>query len=191
MGIDPGSSVCGVVVLDDGEIAGAFNWSIPVLWCKISNFLIHPNISVVVEDIRPYSLQLTPQVIDTCKFIGELVYRLRIEAGLNVELLSRSEVKKWAFDTNPTLAASLIKAKVDKKMFMACDLKTREELWVDTFGKGRRKESFVQINDRIMTELMKYLYGIPKPKAGSGYKFGLKEHSWQALALASCFSRTK
>lgn len=188
MGIDPGSSVCGVVVLDDNAIAGAFNWSIPVLWGKISNFLIHPNLTVVIEDIRPYSVKLTPQVIDTCKLIGELVYRLRLEAGLNVILVPRGDVKKWVFDSFTDLAVAAIKKKVDKKMFMSCLIDTREIFWADANGKARRKENFTQVDDRVVTECMKVLYKIPAPKPGDGYKYGLKDHSWQALAAASYVS---
>lgn len=189
VGIDPGSNMCGVVILDDNTITGAFNWSIPVLWDKITPFLIHPNCRVIVEDIRPYSLQLTPHVIETCKLIGELVYRLRIECGFDVYLVPRSNVKKWVFDTFTELAVSLIKKKVDKKMYLSCDVKTRELLWLDESGKQRRKENFTQINDKIVTEAMKELYSIPMPNPGDGYRFGLKDHSWQALALVSYFSR--
>jgi hypothetical protein len=187
VGIDPGSSMCGVVILDDNAITGAFNWSIPVLWSKISNFLVHSNLTVVIEDIRPYSLKLTPQVIDTCKLIGEMVFRLRIVAGIDVVLIPRGDVKKWVFDTFGDVAIAAIKKKVDKKMFLSCDVVSKEIVWVDTNGRKRRKENFTQVDDRVVTEAMKFLYKIPPPKPGDGYKFGLKDHSWQALALANLY----
>jgi hypothetical protein len=188
VGIDPGSSICGVVVLDDNQITGAFNWTIPVLWSKISQFLIHPNLTVVVEDIRPYSVQLMPQVIETCKLIGVIEDRLKNWAGINVELIPRGEVQRWAFESFNVTCMRLINKKIDKKMFLCCDVKTKELLWLDANGKPRRKGSFIYIDDKIMTEVMKEMYGIPMPKPGDGYKFGLKNHSWQALAVASLYS---
>lgn len=187
VGVDPGSNMCGVVILDDNDITGAFNWSIPVLWSKISNFLVHPNLTVVIEDIRPYSLQLTPHVIDTCKLIGEMKFRLDVMAGVHVELIPRSDVKKWVFDTFTEVSVAAIRKKTDKKMFLSCDVLSKELVWLDTNGKKKRKENFTQVDDRVVTEAMKHLYNIPVPKPGDGYDYGLKDHSWQALALANLY----
>ena len=190
IGIDPGSGMTGVAVLDNSTIVGAFNASYTELWAKITHFLIYPNISVVVEDIKPYSLKLSQQVIDTCKLIGEIKYRLQIECGYNVEFAPRSSVKKWAFDTFPDVVLPLVSAKMDKKLFPACNVITRELVSVDNNGRGKRKESFVSVDDSILTKCMAHLYKIPTPKPGKGYDYGLKEHSWQALALASYHSFT-
>lgn len=113
------------------------------------------------------------------------VYRLRNEAGANVELISRNEVKKWVFDTFPEVSLPLVNKRMDKKIFMACAVKTQEVVFVDNNGRPKKKASFVYINDKCVTEAMKFLYKIPEPKAGKGYQFGLKDHSWQALAVAS------
>jgi hypothetical protein len=144
---------------------------------------------VVVEDIKPYSLRLTPQVIDTCKFIGECVYRLRNECGANVVLSSRYEVKKWIFDSFPHISNKMVDRKIDRKLFEACNINSREIVRVDNNSKQARKSSFIYVDDKVVTEAMKDLYKIPTPEPGSGYKFGLKDHSWQALGLASFYSR--
>jgi hypothetical protein len=186
IGIDPGSEESGMVVLEDYSIIVAFNLTNDVqLYDKITNYSLSKDLTIVIEDIKPYSLRLTPQVIDTCKFIGELVYRLRINAGLNVVMVSRYEVKKWCFDTFPGVCLPIIDSKIEKKMFDACDLKTRELIRVDCNGRSKRKASFVFVDDKVVTECMKYKYKIPLPKAGKGYDKGLQTHSWQALAVAS------
>jgi hypothetical protein len=69
----------------------------------------------------------------------------------------------------------VIKKKIQKKGYISAA--TGED----------RKPSFVFVDDKIMTESMKVLYGIELPKAGKGYEYGLKTHSWQALALATYF----
>lgn len=172
IGIDPGKT-CGMVILDGGQITSVFNITDIMLSGKVSDFLIHPNCTVVIEDIRPYSLRLTPQVIETCKFIGELNFRLKTWSGAIVEYVTRNHVKKWCFDTFPEVCLPLIQRKIEKKGFKNKD--TGE--W--------RKPSFVFVDDKVVTECMKVLHKIPVPKSGKGYQYGLKEHSWQALAVAA------
>lgn len=172
IGIDPGAT-CGMVILDGGQITSVFNIISGDIYDKVTNFLIHPNCTVVIEDIRPYSLRLTPQVVETCKFIGELNFRLKTWSGATVEYLTRFNVKKWCFDTFPEVCNPIIERKIAKKGF-----KNKET-------GAFRKPSFVFVDDKVVTECMKHKYKIPLPKSGSGYAFGLKSHSWQALALAS------
>ena len=177
IGIDPGSSGCGMAVLDNGYIKSAFNVSNQDFYSKVTNYLIHPNCTVVIEDIRPYSLRLTVQVIDTCKWIGECLYRLKNEANANVVLVARNEVKKWCFDTFPDVCLPIIEKKIEKKGYVTA--KTGEP----------RKPSFVFVDDNVVTKCMQDLYKIPPPKAGKGYMYGLIKHSWQALAVASFKSK--
>jgi len=125
-------------------------------------------------------------VVDTCKVIGELTYRLR-NAGMNVQLISRYEVKKWIFDTFPDVCLPIIDRRNTMKLFECCDINTREILYLDNKGRGQRKASFVSVNDKVVTESMKHLYKIPLPKSGQGYRYGLQSHSWQALAVALCY----
>ena len=171
IGIDPGNKISGMTVLDNGHIVAALNLEHHNLYSKVTEFILY-GAKIAIEDIRPYSLRLTPQIIDTCKFIGELVYRLRNEANASVELISRWEVKKWVFDTFPHIVTPLIERKIEKKGQV-----------VASTGKFRTPTA-VYVDDKIIMEAMKFHYKIPKPPAGSGYKYGLKEHSWQALALA-------
>lgn len=145
------------------------------VWSNIQYFLLHQELTVVIEDIRPYSLRLTPQVIETCKWIGEAVFRLKSGSNAIVELIVRSEVKKWCFDTFPDVCLPLIEKKILKKGYI-----NRET-------GAPRKPSFIFVDDKIVTECMKVNYKIPMPKSGFGYQFGLKEHSWQALAIAAVF----
>lgn len=174
IGIDPGET-CGMVILDGGRIHSVFNIMSEQIWTNIQFFLLDKNVTVVIEDIRPYSLRLTPQVIDTCKWIGEALFRLKSGSNAIVELMNRSEVKKWCFDTYPEICLPIIEKKILKKGYVRKD--TGEP----------RKPSFVFVDDKIVTDCMKVRHEIPKPKSGYGYQFGLKCHSFQALAIASCY----
>lgn len=174
IGIDPGET-CGMVILDDGQITSVFNIMSEKVWTNIQFFLLNQTVTVVIEDIRPYSLRLTPQVIETCKWIGEAVFRLKSGSNAIVKLIVRNEVKKWCFDTFPEVCVPFIEKKILKKGFIHKET------------GAPRKPSFVFVDDKIVTECMKVRYKIPKPKSGYGYQFGLKEHSWQALAIAACF----
>ncbi|HRP33520.1 MAG TPA: hypothetical protein PKV73_16605, partial [Agriterribacter sp.] len=174
IGVDPGNEKCGMTVLQRGCIIGAWNLEHPNFYRKISYFLTL-GCKIAIEDLKPYSVRLTPQVIDTAKFIGECVYRLRIDCGATVEMVNRSAVKKWVFDTFPEICVPLIMKKIAKKGQR-----------IASTGEFRRP-SFVYVDDKIIVEAMKFHYKIPKPPPGNGYMYGLKEHSWQALALASLY----
>lgn len=192
IGVDPSEDGCGMVVLDDGLIIDAFNLKLEQFYSKVTNYLLHNNCIVVIEDIAPYSLRLMPQVIGTCKTIGEVCYRLKNEAGSNVVLIPRSKVKKWAFDTFPDVCMPIIDKKIEKKGFLACDILTKDEIRVYSNGDlwKKRKGSFVYVDDKTVTECMKHLYNIPPPKPGKGYMYGLIKDSWQALAVASVYLHT-
>lgn len=188
IGIDPGNQQSGMVVLDGSNIVEAFNLNNKYeFYNKVKKFSIYSNINIIIEDIKPFTLQLTPQVIDTCKFIGEAVYRLKNEFKLNVTMISRYEVKKWIFDTFPDVVIPIIDRKMNRKLFEACDLNTREVVKIDNYSREKRKASFVYVDDRIVIHAMKHLYNIPTPKPGKKYDCGLQNHSWQALAVASYF----
>ena len=174
IGIDPSNQECGIVVLDKGQITTAFNINSELFWNKITNFLVHRDFSVVIEDLRPYTTRLTQQVIDTAKFIGVAEYRLKCEVGANTQFVARNEVKKWCFDTFPHVCVPIIDKVIERKDYRNKD----GEL---------RKASFVYCNDSVIQKCMVDYYQIPFPKAGKGYLHGLKSHSWQALALATMF----
>lgn len=171
IGIDPGSEKSGVSVLLDGNIAGAWNLKNEDVYNKITPYILMGECFIVIEDMRPYSMRLTMDVIKTCKVIGEMIYRLKVAAGLNVELVSRNEVKKWVFDNFGEAVMPHISQKIAKKF-------------------GDKKPTFVFVDDKTVTIAMKHLFQIELPAPGKGYAHGLKEHSWQALAVAAylCFS---
>ena len=139
---------------------------------------------VVIEDIFPFSNRLTPSVIDTCKLIGELTYRFNTTENISVKLIPRNTVRNWIFKTVP----DVVTPRVIKKM-VALDARI-----VKNGGKGlRNKEGkfydphFKFVDDRTVIAALKSIYNIPTPKPGKPNIFGLKNHSWQALAAASFY----
>lgn len=172
--IDPGSAQSGVVVLTDGKITHAETSSNEEIMTLIRPFLgKRYKLRVMIEDIRPYSLQLTPDVVETCKYIGELRYRLNT-ARISFEMISRSEIKEWAYLAYKSQIEPLILKKMEKK---------GKNLNLDG---NTRKTSFVWIDDQIITHAMRFEWSIPAER-GRSNRFGLATHSWQALALGTLF----
>lgn len=174
VGIDPGESQSGMCVIDGNDIVAAYCISNSDLFRIISPYLLHKECTVVIEEVKPYSTRLKPQVIETIKFIGECLYRLRIEAGANCVLIARSEVKQWVFNAFPNVCLPLIEERIRKLGYI-------------TKATGEpRKPSFVFVDDKCCKEAMRYRYKLKK--TGKSYSYGLKTHGWQALALVSTFS---
>src|SRR5688572_7570260 len=113
IGIDPGSEVSGICMLKDTTISNASNTPNAEIVSKIKELLGGQSATVVIEDIFPYSLRLTPQVIATCKFIGELSYRLSLDNSLTLVFVARNSVKKWVFDSFPDICLPRIVKKID------------------------------------------------------------------------------
>jgi hypothetical protein len=161
------------------------------LYTHLTYLILHKHCTVVIEDVRPYSLPVSQAIIDTCKFIGELHHRLKNEAGAHCVLVPRSDIKKWVFDAFPEMTGR-VATKIDKKCFDGCMVATREECRVNgKTGSKAGKPTFIYIDDRLVTESMRKLYAIPTPAPGKGYKYGLKDDSWQALAAASWWRHKK
>ena len=149
---------------------------------KLKEFSSNKQTVVIIEDIRPYSGKMSLQTIDTCKFIGELKYRLKIELKLCFHLVTRSEVRRWIFNTFPDDCISKINSKI---------------AYLDDYGEkkgGRRyrnkdgelrKASFNYVDDRIIISIMKKVWNIPTPKPGKPNIYGFTKHAWQALALGT------
>jgi len=177
VGIDPGEKICGIAVLDSGQIAYAGNVECDQVFAKIQRFLIFPSVTVVVEAIRPYSLRLTPNVINTCLWIGEALFRLKcvLNDG-QIIYTPRSEVRKWIFDSYPAIVLPLVESKI------LAGLKSGKYALKDG---GIRKPSWAFVDDGIVKKIMKFIYQIPDDQKRN--RFGLSEHSWQALSLASWF----
>lgn len=180
IGVDPGSERSGLIVLDDSAIMHAsVSHNVDGFWCNITNFLDHQNLMVVIEDIKPYSMTLMPQVIQTSKFIGELLYRLKILDVANVKLITRWDVKKWCFENYPDICLPEIKKKMARK-------KKKDDSY-----DADRTPTAVYVDDKMVKKCMVAEYKIPVPKPGDGYKYGLQDDSWQALGLVTCFRSTR
>lgn len=182
--IDPGDDMSGVVVLQDGNIVEALNLWNAFVWDKVREFSDNGNVVLIVEDIKPYSLRLTPAVIGTCKFIGEVCYRAGINPRVTLELISRYDVKRWVFDAFPEICLPRIEAKIayrDKWM------KSKGRRGLTNKDGTLRKPSFVFVDDRIVQAAMAFYWKVDKPKPGKKNPSGLKSHNWQALACGTCF----
>ena len=192
IGIDPGNAISGMVVIDNGLISGAFNLeNKEALFSKICSYSLSRNVTIVIEDIKPYSVKMSQQVIDTCKFIGLLTYRLEIEAGMAVKMITRAKVKEWIYKSFTAICEPYIDIKIEKKRYAACDVETMAEIRVNSNGSlKKRKGSFVYVDDKMVMEAMKTMYHVKEPPPGKGYDHGLKLHSWQALGAASCYLMT-
>jgi hypothetical protein len=70
-------------------------------------------------------------VIDTAKWIGMAVERLKNSITTPVVLIPRSAIKKWVYEAFPDVVIPLCDKKIDKKLFASCDISTREEVRVD------------------------------------------------------------
>ena len=187
--IDPGESESGVAIMLNGVAAEepqlvGFIEPNGTLVSKIKEYYVKYNPVVVVEDILPYRHQISKNVISTCKFIGELHYRLTSELSLDVRYFGRGKVKKWIFEAFPALC---------------CDRITKKIAYLDDYGEKNgkkryrnkdgsiRKPSFHFVDDRVVIAAMKELWNIPTPKPGRKNIYGFSAHSWQALALGSYF----
>jgi hypothetical protein len=141
---------------------------------------------VVIEDIRPYAVKLSPQVLQTIKYIGELEYRLKT-ARISYKSIPRSTVKEWAFNRYESL---LLQPIVDKMLKRHRKLIAEGRKGLITREGRMRVPSFVWLDDRLITACMRYQWEIPFEK-GRSNRYGLSEHSWQALALGTYWLDTK
>ena len=194
--IDVGSVMSGICVISNNNILECINLSNELVCDKIKEYYVKYRVIPVVEDIRAYSGKLSQDVIDTCKFIGELTYRLINELQVDYfKLYPRSKVRKWVFDAFPEVCV----AAIDKKIAYLDEYGKRKNEELKAEGKKPkyrryitktgelRKASFNYVDDRIIIATMKRLWKIPEPKPFKGNIYGLKKDSWQALALASYY----
>ena len=183
--IDPGNLICGVSQLTDGRIGHCFNEPSSSVYKKIMS-LSSGSIDIVIEDIFPYSMRLTPEIITTCKLIGELSYRFSSNKRVNsVTLVARNTVKKWVFDTFPDVCIP----RIEKKMLALHGRKIKQGKRGLIKKSGEMySPSFHYVDDRIVIAAVKSLFNIPTPKPGKPSIFGLVDHSWQALACGAYLS---
>lgn len=170
--LDPGPVVSGMVIVEDGAIAKASNAGNAALFnIMFDGGKANVRPLVLIEDVRPYGVRLSQDFIDTCKWIGELEYRLKT-LNIAYKLIPRSTVKKWIFDTFPDIAVP----RIEKEIILRDHRRKDGEYCKPSAGF---------VNDRIIREAMKKQWSIPTPKPGKTNAYGLSEHSWQALGLAS------
>ena len=186
--IDPGESISGVAVImlsKDGlgkaQLIG-FNEPNSTLISKIKEYYVKWNTVIVVEDILPYRQKVSLNVIATCKFIGELNYRLNKQLKAPVKYIGRGKVKKWIFEAFPAICVD----RIDKRIAYLDDYgeKNDKKRYRNKDG-GIRKASFHFVDDRVVIAAMKEFWKIPTPKPGKKNELGFSSHSWQALGLAT------
>lgn len=186
-GIDPGSAVCGVCELRSGFIGTCFECEPKEVYNRIMRLSMASEIIVAIEDIFPYSLRLTPAVIETCKLIGELTYRFGKARNVStVSLVARNTIKNWVFNTVPDECIG----RINKKILLKHNRNIRDsKKGLIKKDSEMRQPSFQWVDDRIVIAAMKSIHNIPTPKPGKPNIYGLKStsHAWQALATVSYF----
>lgn len=175
IGVDPGDKNSGIIVIVNGEITFADNLPNENVFDVIERYIDKGVFqgTVVVENIEPYADRLKSNVIGTCKFIGELEYRLKT-GFIDYSLVGRSYIKNWVYERFKSTVVPLIEAKIMKRGKVNKD-------------GSYRKPSFAFVDDRIVVYAMKELWGIETPKVGKKNKYGISTHAWQALAVSSFY----
>jgi hypothetical protein len=181
LAIDPGNTQSGFVEVLNKEILFAGVLENQELMGRIMRDANTGTI-VLYEDIKPYSVRLGQQTIDTCKFIGELDYRLK-EAAIDRRAIFRWQVKQWVYDQYRKLSTERIMKKIEL-------LKKKRIKEKNTKNIDSLKPHFIYVDDRIVLAAMKEHWKIQKPKPGKRSEHGLSAHSWQALAVATFFLET-
>ena len=198
-GIDPGSSICGVCELNSGLIGNCFNCEPEMVYHRIMSLCGLNSVTIVIEDISAYSKKLSDDTIETCKVIGDIRKEFQIRSpNVRIEYVARSTVRNWIFNTVPDVVIPRVIARMEyidkqirKKWAKEVLDGTAEP---DKPPRGLRDKTgklyaphFKYVDDRIVIAALKKLYNIPTPKPGKSNIFGLKDHSWQALAVCSYF----
>src|ERR1700677_4520088 len=179
--VDPGDLISGFCVIENGKISFGENYHNLLVFPKIRELLEIRPYMVIIEDVRAYGTRLSPQLLLTAKFIGELEYCLN-QAGIAFKLVPRYEVKMWVYNTFPKIVLPRVAARValEDRRRLKMDLKRLRTKAGDLY-----KGNFIWVDDRIIKAAMAHHWEIKKPKPGKPTPFGLKDHSWQALGLAS------
>lgn len=185
IGIDPGSAQSGMSMIDGKSVLYASNLPNEALLEMIKVLSADGKIVAVIEDIVPYTLRLTPQIIDTCKFIGQICWRLTGADFIeSVHMAARSSVRKWIFDTCQDIVLPRVKKRmeaINKRKLL------KGERGLIKNDGCMREASFNYTDDRMIIAALKHLYDIPTPKPGKPNIHGLHDHSWQALATAAYY----
>jgi hypothetical protein len=185
VGIDPGPSISGLCFMKGNQITSGVVTENSNIMNLISKFIGRSRVKIIFEDIaNQYSVRFGPDTINTCKVIGYLQAKFEVYDQIEPIGISRDIVRKWVFDTFQDIAIP----RIEKKIAYLDDYGAKNDRKRYRKQDGElRKPSHVFVDDRIVTASMKELYSIPTPKPGKANKYGLKSHSWQALAVLSCF----
>jgi hypothetical protein len=206
-GIDAGTKESGLCVVQNGKIAYADNLPNAEVFDAICVWVNKGDVTVVIEDVKPYAVEMGKQIIDTIKFIGVLQYRLD-EAGIRHTAIFRWDVKVWCFKYFPSLVLPRIEQKIiaaekrKKKEFEALieELDIEDAEYESKKKKLQKKANWYRksdgtlksatphyVGDREVIVVMKEHWQIPTPKGGKKNIYNLRDHSWQALICATLY----
>jgi hypothetical protein len=177
LSIDAGCNSSGVAIIINGAIEKGMILSNEELFDLIDHYTIFGNgkvdLMVVYEDIRPFTSRFNMDTINTCKVIGRLEYVLKQRLVAN-KAITRNEVKSWVFRNYKEHIVDVIEKRIE-----ATGKKNKN-------GENK-KPSFHYVNDRLVYKAMRLHWDIDKAKVGRSNKYGLKSHSWSALAVATTY----
>jgi hypothetical protein len=172
--IDPGETISGVATYMDGNIIEGKILTNSEVIPYVKTQIINDDVIVLIEDMRPYNVRSTNTIIDTIKFIGELQYRLTVEVGAHYTLIPRWQIRKWVYDEYQDLIMPSLLKKVENAQ--------------KKLTKPRKLAvTFAYVDDYAVIRAMKHEWKIPNDNRYYKNKYGLSEHSWQALALITCY----
>lgn len=185
IGIDPGSTNSGIIVIENGSIRQGYNLPNE----EVTPFVQREShgcdsIKVIVEDVRPYSMRITDGIIQTIKFLGQIEWRLE-QICCPFELIPRHQVKQWVFMQFQSIAIPEIEKKIVRTRNR--NEKAAKEAEIE-FKPRNSVPTFVYVDDRIVANAMRKWWNIQNPsRPGQRAAYGLKDHSWQALGLISYY----
>jgi hypothetical protein len=177
LSLDPGTLKTGLVVLVNSLIQKGDTMENEAVFSLIDEWTLlnqdANQLTIVYEDIRPYQCQLNMATIDTIKVIGRLEYVLR-QRRIDFVGISRNEIKAFVFNRCYGLLVEDVMKKIRKKKHLNKD-------------GSERAPSFHYVDDRMIVKSMREIWGIKKPNPGKRDELGIKDHAWQALAVATCY----
>ena len=180
--LDCGETETGAVVLTTSGIREGLNMAND----QVIDFILVEkercyDFTLLIEDVRPYNMRITDGIIHTIKFLGQLEWRLT-EMRIPFTLIPRWQVKRWIFEQYKPVVLPEIQKKIDY---------SNKQRTAKGIALSRKQTpSFVYVDDRIVQKAMRLHWQIPKAKVGHKAMYNLKDHSWQALALASFYLTT-
>jgi len=184
IGIDPGSEVSGMALFYDKQIIKGRNVANADVIQTVGEWSGGAKCTVIIETLVAYGGRVRTETLQTCKWEGELCYRLSLERNVRQVLVARSTVKAWIFNACPEIVLPRL-VKVMEAAHKRSVSKGKKGL-VRADG-SMRQASFQFIDDRIVVAAIKSLLSIPTPRPGRSNFYGLHSHSWQASALCAYF----